>query len=240
MAAQHQRQIQQMKAFILQEANEKRNEINIKTQHDFNLEKQMLVHNAKLKIQDEFDRKGKDREIQQRIALSAAVGASRLRKMQSREDMMAGLIDTAKKRAHALSQDSVKYEALLTKLIVQALIKMDELEVKVCCRQVDLAAVRSAAPKAARQYAELMKRECGEDLAVRLTVSDAERDMLPPPPQDDVPGASCSGGVVMKALRDRIVCNNTFDARLELIWDECKPQIRGTLFPPTPAQRTIV
>ena len=29
-ASQHQRQIQQMKAFILQEANEKRNEINIK------------------------------------------------------------------------------------------------------------------------------------------------------------------------------------------------------------------
>ena len=30
MASQHQRQIQQMKAFILQEAAEKRNEINIK------------------------------------------------------------------------------------------------------------------------------------------------------------------------------------------------------------------
>eukprot|EP00936_MAST-01D_sp_MAST-1D-sp1_P002573 g2573.t1 len=231
-ASQHQRQIQQMKAFILQEANEKRNEINIKTQHDFNLEKQMLVHNAKLKIQDEFDRKDKDREIQKRIALSASVGAARMRKMKARDEMMKGIIDEAKVRAHAWTSDTATYEALLVKLMVQALIKMDELIVKVCCRKCDLEVVKRAAPQAAQMYTALMKKECDEDLAVRLEVSEIERDMLAPPPEAGAPGASCAGGVVMKALGDRIVCDNTLDARLGLVWDECKPRIRSTLFPP--------
>ena len=61
------RQIKQMVNFILQEAQEKANEIRIKTEHDFNLEKQMLVHNAKLKIQEEFSRKEKEREINKRM-----------------------------------------------------------------------------------------------------------------------------------------------------------------------------
>lgn len=60
-------QIRQMANFILQEAHEKANEINIKTEHDFNLEKQMLVHAAKLKIQEEYTQKEKDREIQDRM-----------------------------------------------------------------------------------------------------------------------------------------------------------------------------
>merc|ERR1712238_500561 len=53
--------------FILQEAHEKANEIRVKTEHDFNLEKQTLVHEAKLSIQDEFAKKEKDHEIQKRI-----------------------------------------------------------------------------------------------------------------------------------------------------------------------------
>ena len=56
-----------MANFILQEAHEKANEINIKTEHDFNLEKQMIVHTAKLKIQEEYAQKEKDREIQDRM-----------------------------------------------------------------------------------------------------------------------------------------------------------------------------
>lgn len=60
-------QIRQMANFILQEAHEKANEIKIKTEHDFNLEKQMIVHSAKLKIQEEYAQKEKDREIQDRM-----------------------------------------------------------------------------------------------------------------------------------------------------------------------------
>lgn len=48
------KQITQMVNFIMQEAHEKVSEIKIKTDHDFNLEKQNLVHNGKLKLQVEI------------------------------------------------------------------------------------------------------------------------------------------------------------------------------------------
>ena len=49
-ALENNKQIRQMVNFIMQEANEKVNEIQIKTDHDFNLERQNLVHNGKLKL----------------------------------------------------------------------------------------------------------------------------------------------------------------------------------------------
>ena len=82
-----QRQVKQMVNFIMQEANEKVNEIRIKvsykyydnlestfilestfqTDHDFNLEKQQLIHNGKLKVQEEYSRKQKELEVQERV-----------------------------------------------------------------------------------------------------------------------------------------------------------------------------
>lgn len=87
------RQIKQMVNFIMQEAHEKVNEIRIKTEHDFNLEKQMLVHNGKLKIQEEYAQKEKDLEIQQRVSRSAAIGSARVKKMKSRDDLLEVLKD---------------------------------------------------------------------------------------------------------------------------------------------------
>ena len=53
--------------FIMQEAHEKVNEIRIKTDHDFNLEKQNLVQAGKLKVQEEYAQKEKDLEVQHRV-----------------------------------------------------------------------------------------------------------------------------------------------------------------------------
>jgi len=39
----------------------------LQTDHDFNLEKQNLVHSGKLKVQEEFAQKEKDLEIEQRV-----------------------------------------------------------------------------------------------------------------------------------------------------------------------------
>jgi V-type H+-transporting ATPase subunit E len=61
------KQINQMCEFIMLEAREKSNEIHLKTEHDFNLEKQMMVHNSKLKLQQDFKRKEKDMETQKRM-----------------------------------------------------------------------------------------------------------------------------------------------------------------------------
>ncbi len=38
------------------------------------------------------------------------------------------------------------------------------------------------------------------------------------------------GGIQLRAHKDKIVCNNTLDSRLELCYQEALPEIRGLLF----------
>jgi len=126
--------------FILQEAHEKANEIRVKTEHDFNLEKQTLVHEAKLAIQDEFAKKEKDREIQERIARSAEVGECNVKKMTIRDELLQNLLSDAGAKCGMVARGT-NYPQLVQKLIVQGLVKIEELDVVIYCRKEDLATV---------------------------------------------------------------------------------------------------
>ena len=223
-------QIRQMVNFILQEAHEKANEIRIKTEHDFNLEKQMLVHNAKLKIQEEYEKKDKNREIQKRIARSAEIGASRVKKMKERETLMQGLMGDARNQVAKLTSDQGSYTDLLRKLILQGLVKLDETTVTVFCRACDVQLVKKAAKEAQKDFIALMKKECNEDVKLTLNVNDDAGKMLPPPPSGG-PGAFSAGGVRLTACNGRLVCDNTLDTRLQLIYEEQMPLVRSKLFP---------
>ena len=41
---------------------------------------------------------------------------------------------------------------------------------------------------------------------------------------------SSAGGIVLSARNGQIVCRNTLDSRLDIAFEQLKPQIRGTLF----------
>jgi len=214
-------QIRQMVNFILQEAHEKGNEIRVKTEHDFNLEKQTLVHEAKLAIQDEFTKKEKDREIQERIARSGEIGECRVKKMQIRDDLLQTLLSESGAKCAVVARGQ-NYPQLLQKLIVQGLIKIEENEVKVFCRQADVATVKKILSEAVREYVEIMKRESGITLKPKVTLNtDRSRDLA----------ESSFGGVLLTAYNGRIVCDNTMSSRLNLVYTELLPAIRAILFP---------
>lgn len=42
---------------------------------------------------------------------------------------------------------------------------------------------------------------------------------------------SCMGGVVLHCRKGRIVCSNTLDERLQLVYQEAIPDVRRLLFP---------
>lgn len=206
--------------FILQEAHEKANEIRLKTEHDFNLEKQMLVHNAKLRIQEEYAQKDKDLEVQERIVRSSKIGEARVQKMVARDEVLQGLIETAKSRLNDISQTK-HYESLLKNLIVQSLIKIEEDKVILVVREQDVAGVKKCLPAAVADYKAIMDAAglaCSPDVEVN---ADASR-MLP---------ASSAGGVIATARNSRIVLDNTLEARLDLVYTELLPQVRAMLFP---------
>jgi len=207
--------------FILQEAHEKANEIRVKTEHDFNLEKQTRVHEAKLSIQEEFAKKEKDREIQERIARSAEIGECNVKKMKVRDDLLNNLLAEAGEKC-AMVARGTNYPQLLQKLIVQGLIKIEEMDVTVYCRKDDASTVKSIIKAAVAEYVEIMERESGIKLSPKLTMNTDSSKDLP---------ESSFGGVVLTALNGKIVCDNTMAARLELVYEELLPSIRAILFP---------
>jgi len=215
-------QIRQMVNFILQEAHEKANEIRVKTEHDFNLEKQTLVHESKLTTQEEFNKKEKDREVQQRIARSAEVGECNVKKMKIRDDLLQTLLTEAGNKCAMVARGQ-NYAQLVQKLIVQGLIKIEEMEVSVFCREADIPVVKEILDDAVTEYVEIMLRESGIKLSPNVTLNvEKEEKFLPD---------STYGGIMLTALDGKIVCDNTMAARLKLVYEELLPSIRAILFP---------
>ena len=214
-------QIRQMVNFILQEAHEKANEIRVKTEHDFNLEKQTLVHEAKLNIQAEFAKKEKDREIQERIARSSEIGECNVKKMKMRDELLQQLLAEGANKLTVMARGQ-NYPHLLQKLIVQGLIKIEEMDVTVYCREEDKEVIGGILSDAISEYVEIMERESGIKLSPNVVMNEDDSKNLP---------ESTHGGVVLTAVNGKIVCDNTMSARLELVYEELLPSIRAILFP---------
>lgn len=225
------KRIDQMCEFILQEAREKATEINVKTQEECELDRQVLVQEGRMKVQEEYAKKEKDLQVQQRIAQSAEIGRQTKRRMVARDDLLNKLYQLAKERLAQLSvNEKDKYTEVLRDLILQGLIKIEEPDIVVRCRKVDLELVRSIIPEVREKYVKMMKEECDETVSVSVTLNEDESKMLPPPP-NGTPMISCSGGIIMEGHSGRLVLDNTFDKRLEVCFHDLKPVTRKCLFP---------
>lgn len=225
------KRIDQMCEFILQEAQEKATEINVKTHEECELDRQVLVQEGRMKVQEEYAKKEKDLQVQQRIAQSAEIGRQTKRRMVARDNLLNKLYQLAKERLAQLSiNEKDKYTEVLRDLILQGLIKIEEPDIVVRCRKVDLELVRSILPEVREKYIKMMKDECDEDVDVTVTLNEEDNKMLPPPP-DGTPMLSCSGGIIMEGHSGRLVLDNTFDKRLEVCFHDLKPVMRKCLFP---------
>ena len=209
------KRIDQMCEFILQEAQEKATEINVKTHEECELDRQVLVQEGRMKVQEEYAKKEKDLQVQQRIAQSAEIGRQTKRRMVARDNLLNKLYQLAKERLAQLSiNEKDKYTEVLRDLILQGLIKIEEPDIVVRCRKVDLELVRSILPEVREKYIKMMKDECDEDVDVTVTLNEEDNKMLPPPP-DGTPMLSCSGGIIMEGHSGRLVLDNTFDKYFE-------------------------
>ena len=169
------KRIEQMCEFIKQEAIEKATEIKIKTQEEFDIDRQTIAQEGKMKVQEEYAKKEKDLQVQQRIAQSAEIGRQNKRRMVARDDLLNKLYGLAKARLAELStKDVEKYKEVLKDLIIQGLIKIEEPDIVVRCRKVDMDVVREIIPCARDTFVRMMKEECGEDVEVSVSLNEEE------------------------------------------------------------------
>lgn len=186
------------------------------------MEKQTLVHEAKLAIQDEFAKKEKAAEVQERISRSSEIQECRVKKMKLRDELLHTLLEEAKAKCAVVAKGQQNYPQLIQKLIVQGLVKVEENSVKIYCRKQDVSTVNKVLAPAIQEYVELMKRESGVTLKPDVTLNADESKHL---------ADESYGGILLTALDGKIKCDNTMSSRLELVYEELLPSIRAILFP---------
>ncbi|XP_009783325.1 V-type proton ATPase subunit E-like [Nicotiana sylvestris] len=217
------KQIQQMVRFIRQEAEEKANEISVSAEEEFQIEKLQLVEAEKKKVRQEYERKTKQVEVRKKIEYSVQLNASRIKVLQAQDDVVSGMKESASKALVKISGDKNNYKKLLKGLIVQSLVRLKEPSVLLRCREMDVSVVKSVVEDAKREYTEKAK--------VRTPNVTIDNVHLPPPPTHSDPHRpSCSGGVVLASEDGKIVCENTLDARLDVVFRQKLPEIRKQLF----------
>jgi len=223
------KQIQQMCAFIIQEAKEKADEIAVKTEGEFMSDKMQLQTQAGFAIREEHERKKKDKSIEQKIAKSQAVTSSRFSTMRRRDVKIRELKRDIMKHL-ALVSGHPKYAELVKFLITQCLLTIQEEDVVVHGRKADLPVLEAQLPEAIKLYQDTIFASTGIRPVCRAVLARRDDEFLPAGPVEGKEGTSCCGGVKVSARAGKIVCKNTLDARLEIAFKELKPQIRGILF----------
>jgi len=109
---------------------------------------------------------------------------------------------------------------------------MDEPEVAIKCRAEDVNLVRSSLSSVEEEYKKLTGK------SVKLSISPEHITGYVSWLQmvyifDWRSSNSSAGGVILSALGDRILCNNTLEARLQLAVEAALPKIRSKLFAET-------
>lgn len=221
------RQIQQMIAFITQEAKEKAEEIEVKTESAFTAEKLNLTMQMSLSIRETHERKKKDRLIQKRIERSKLVNSSRMTVMKDRDELVKDVKNEILSRMSEVCKHK-QYPDLVRLMIVEACMRITEEEVFVQCRKEDEAIVKAQLRAAEQTYKDVMKNASGKAQKLKLALD--TKDYLAPAPSKGSQGASCRGGIVLHACNKKIICRNTLDSRLDLAFTNLKPQVRGLLF----------
>ncbi|OAY57567.1 V-type proton ATPase subunit E [Manihot esculenta] len=218
------KQIQQMVRFIRQEAEEKANEISVSAEEEFNIEKLQLVEAEKKKIRQEYERKEKQVDVRKKIEYSMQLNASRIKVLQAQDDVVNAMKEAAGKDLLNASHDHHVYKKLLHDLIVQSLLRLKEPSVLLRCRKDDLRLVESVLDSAKKEYAEKVNVHAPE------IIVDNHVYLPPAPSHHNAHGPYCSGGVVLASRDGKIVCENTLDARLDVVFRKKLPEIRKRLF----------
>ena len=80
-----QKRVKHTMAFIEQEANEEAEEIDVKAEEEFNIEKGCLVQTKRLKTVEYYEKKEKQIEQQKKILVSNLINQVRLKVLRARD-----------------------------------------------------------------------------------------------------------------------------------------------------------
>jgi len=211
------RRIKQMVAFIRQEARDKAEEIEVRAKEECNVEVMKMTDREKAKMREEFKQREKRIEIENKITKQKVLDGYRMELLKAEDNKKAELKGMVKKRFSNVTKNSGKYKDFLKQAMIQAfLLIWDEDEVMVSCRKQDQSTVKGLMQSALDEVKSRAKKECNTNLKMQATFNSKP--------------IKCSGGVVVSARGGKVVCDNTLDARLNIVMRTELPMVRERLF----------
>ena len=187
-----------------------------------------LLEAEKAKVRREYERREGATEVKKKVEYSKQLNDTRIKVLQAQDEAVRAIQGDAQRRLGALAKNQASYGALLQSLLVEAMYKLENQQVKVRCRGDDSALVQGLLPQAATTFSQLFGKSAPH-------VEMDEGNVLPPAGGGTSSSASeefdtCAGGVVVTSIDGRIVCSNTLDDRLKIAYGSNLPTIRGMLF----------
>jgi len=211
------RRIKQMVAFIRQEARDKAEEIEVRAKEECNVEVMKMTDREKAKMREEFKQREKRIEIENKITKQKVLDGYRMELLKAEDNKKGELKEMVVKRFSSVTKNSGKYKDFLKQAMIQAfLLIWDEDEVTVSCRKQDQSVVKSLMDSALSEVKSRAKKECNTNLKMQATFNNKP--------------IKCSGGVVVSARGGKVVCDNTLDARLNIVMRTELPLVRERLF----------
>jgi len=211
------RRIKQMVAFIRQEARDKAEEIEVRAKEECNVEVMKMTDREKAKMREEFKQREKRIEIENKITKQKVLDGYRMELLKAEDGKKSELKEMVEKRFASVTKNSGKYKEFLKQAMIQAfLLIWDEEDVTVSCRKQDQSIVKSLMQPAMDEVKSRAQKECNTSLKMKANF-------------DNKP-VKCSGGVIVSARGGKVVCDNTLDARLNIVMRTELPMVRERLF----------
>jgi V-type H+-transporting ATPase subunit E len=157
-----------MTAFIRQEAMEKANEIRLKADEEFAIEKSKLVRQETASIDSSYEKKFKQASMSQQITRSTVANKSRLRILSARQELLNRLFEDASKKLGEVSKDKAKYQGIMKNFILEGAYALSEDKLQVKARKADYDVTKKAIEEAQKEY----KTKVGKDVAITIDESD--------------------------------------------------------------------
>ncbi|KAJ1675646.1 V-ATPase V1 sector subunit E [Spiromyces aspiralis] len=210
--------------FIRHEALEKSQEIKLKADEDFNIEKAKIVREESVKLEESFEKEVKQSQVHKQIAQSKFTNASRLAVLKRQQELLDNVFEEAERILAERINDAETYKMFIETLCLEGLEKLgltDGEHVRVLVRNHHVSAAKDAVSKAVRRYLSSVE-------GAKLNVEVADNEYLPD---------SSIGGVRLTTLEGRISVTNTIQERLSLCQEKALPAVRTHLFGPSPNRK---
>lgn len=133
--------------------------------------------------------------------------------MKARDSVLREAYEDTEKKLSDLTSDTSAYSQLVSDLILQGVLLLQDSEVVVRCRRADVEIVDSCLEAVAEKYLAKISSP------VKLTTDKAT-----------FLSDACSGGVVLSSQGGTITVDNTFEGRLDIAYNQNLPEIRKLMF----------